>query len=514
MLHYPFGESYADEPVNQEIALHTLSARYRHSLTLLTDLYQLTMAYGYWKNGLADRQAVFHLAFRKCPFGGGYAIAAGLHDVVGFLESMRFDESDISFLHTLHGHDGKPLFEPEFLRFLGELTLECDLDAIPEGTAVFAHEPLIRVRGPLVQAQIIETALLNIINFQTLIATKAARVCFAAKGKPVLEFGLRRAQGIDGALSASRAAYIGGCEATSNVLAGKLFGIPVRGTHAHSWVMVFDDELEAFAAYARAMPNNCVFLVDTYDTLEGVRNAVQIGHRLREQGHELSGVRLDSGDLAFLSIEARKILDEAGFPNAAIVASNDLDEQLIDSLQNQGAAIGVWGVGTKLVTAFDQAALGGVYKLSAIQDACGQYQPKIKLSEQAVKISTPGILNVRRFRLEGQAIGDMVFDELDAIPDSPTIVDPADATRRKVFSPDMTREDLLEPVFRKGRLVRESPPIDAIRMRVKSQLEALHAGVKRFLNPHSYPVGLEEKLFNRRRELVFEARGHHIREVK
>ena len=240
------------------------------------------------------------------------------------------------------------------------------MHGIPEGTIVFPHEPLLRVHGPLLQAQLLETALLNIVNFQTLVATKAARVVLAARGEPVLEFGLRRAQGIDGALAASRAAYLGGCAATSNVLAGRLYGIPVRGTHAHSWVMCFDDELEAFRAYARAMPNNCVFLVDTYDTLDGVRHAIEVGQELRRQGHEMIGIRLDSGDLAWLSIEARRMLDEAGFPKATIVASNELDEQIIASLKDQGATIGVWGVGTRLVTAYDQPALGGVYKLAAI----------------------------------------------------------------------------------------------------------------------------------------------------
>jgi len=488
--------------------LSSLSTLYRHPLSLLTDLYQLTMAYGYWKNGLADREAVFHLSFRRNPFAGGYAIAAGLDEAIGFLGAFRFDESDVAFLGTLRGNDGAPLFEPAFLSYLQELPFSCDVDAVPEGTVVFPHEPLVRVRGPLVQAQIVETPLLNMLNFQTLIATKAARVCHAAKGKPVLEFGLRRAQGIDGALCASRAAHLGGCAATSNVLAGKLYGIPVRGTHAHSWVMVFDDELEAFTAYARAMPNNCVFLVDTYDTLEGVHHAVEVGRILREQGHELNGVRLDSGDLAYLSIEARKILDEGGFPNASVVASNDLDETLIESLESQGATIGVWGVGTKLVTAFDQAALGGVYKLSAIRDENGAWQRKIKLSEQAIKISTPGILNVRRFHHAEGFAGDMIFDEIDACASPCTIVDPGDATRRKAFPTDTRSEDLLAPIFRAGRLVYDPPSLPNIRARVVAQLDALHPGVKRFMNPHAYPVGLEAGLYERKQGLVLRARGH------
>ncbi|MEO8270672.1 MAG: nicotinate phosphoribosyltransferase, partial [Aureliella sp.] len=367
------------------------------SLSLLTDLYQLTMAYGYWKQGKAEQQAVFHLFFRSNPFQGGYAIAAGLGPVLDFVKSFRFFASDVEFLETLTGNDGQPLFEKAFLQYLAELHLALDIDAIPEGTLVFPHEPLLRVRGPILQCQLLETALLNIINFQSLIATKAARIVMSARGDAVLEFGLRRAQGIDGALAASRAAFIGGCAATSNVLAGKQFGIPVKGTHAHSWVMSFDTELEAFGAYAAAMPNNCVFLVDTYDTLDGVRHAITVGNWLRETGHEMVGIRLDSGDLAWLSIEARKLLDAAGLHDATIVASNDLDERLIASLKQQGATIGVWGVGTKLVTAYDQPALGGVYKLGAIEDVTGHWHPKIKLSEQWIKTSTPGIQQVRRY---------------------------------------------------------------------------------------------------------------------
>src|SRR6185436_14709636 len=265
---------------------------------LLTDLYQLTMAYGYWKCGRAEREAVFHLSFRKSPFQSGFTLAAGLAPAIEFLKSFQFTESDVAFLGTLQGNDGQPLFQREFLNYLGGLRFACDVYAIPEGTAVFPHEPLLRIQGPILQCQLLETALLNQINFPSLIATKAARVCLAARGEPVLEFGLRRAQGMDGALSASRAAYIGGCAATSNVLAAKLYGIPVKGTHAHSWVMSFEDEREAFKAYAEAMPNNCVFLVDTYDTLEGVRHAVEMGLLLRERGHEMAGIRLDSGDLA------------------------------------------------------------------------------------------------------------------------------------------------------------------------------------------------------------------------
>ena len=328
---------------------------------LLTDLYQLTMAYGYWRTGRADQGAVFHLHFRKQPFPGGFTLACGLTDCIQYLRGFKFERSDLDYLGQLKGNDGRRLFDPAFLKYLSRLKLRLDVDAIPEGTVVFPQEPLLRVRGPLLQAQLVETALLNLVNFQSLIATKAARVCLAAQGDPVVEFGLRRAQGIDCALTASRSAYIGGCAGTSNVLAGKILGIPVKGTHAHSWVMAFESELDAFNAYADALPNNCIFLVDTYESLEGVRRAVEAAKRLRKRGYKLGGIPLDSGDLAYLSIEARKILDKTGFKDAVIVGSNDLNEHLIASLKQQGAVINVWGVGTMLVTAYDQPALGGVY---------------------------------------------------------------------------------------------------------------------------------------------------------
>src|SRR6266850_4220053 len=295
------------------------SELYRSSLALLTDLYQLTMAYGYWKSGVQDKEAVFHLSFRKNPFEGGFSIACGLAYAVDFASHFRFTADDVAYLAELQGNDGKALFDREFLDYLQSMRFSCHMDAIPEGTVVFPHEPLVRVQGPLIQCQLLETPLLNIINFQTLIATKAARVCLAAKGAPVLEFGLRRAHGQDGALAATRAAYIGGCAATSNVLAGKVFGIPVRGTHAHSWVMSFPSEPEAFAAFAATLPGNTIFLVDTYDTLTGVRNAIEIGRALRLQGHDLMGIRLDSGDLAYLSIQARRLLNEAGFEKTQIL---------------------------------------------------------------------------------------------------------------------------------------------------------------------------------------------------
>jgi nicotinate phosphoribosyltransferase len=326
----------------------------------------------------------------------------------------------------------------------------------------------------------------------------------AAEGDPVIDFGLRRAQGENGALSAARAAYIGGVGSTSNVLAGARYGLPVKGTHAHSWVLSFDSEEEAFAAYADALPNNALLLVDTYDTLDGVRHAIETGKQLRARGHELSGIRLDSGDLAYLSIEARKLLDDAGFPNAVIAASNDLDEETIASLKQQRARIDVWGVGTRLITAYDQPALGGVYKLSALRRAGGAWEHRLKLSEQTAKVSTPGVLQVRRFTRDGEAAGDMIWDELTGAR-TRTIVDPFDLTRRKTFDGD--GEDVLVPVFREGQRVYEVASLDDVRARRERDLARFHEGIKRLVNPHRYPVGLEQTLFDLKTQLVLAARG-------
>jgi nicotinate phosphoribosyltransferase len=479
----------------------TLTDIYRTTLALLTDLYQLTMAYGYWKTGRSEQEAVFHLFFRKNPFEGGFTIAAGLQYVADYLAEFQFSADDVDYLE---GNDGRPLFERGFLEYLTSLELSCDVDAVPEGTVVFPHQPLVRVKGPILQCQILETALLNLVNYQSLIATKAARIVAATGGEPVLEFGLRRAQGIDGALAASRAAHIGGCSATSNVLAGKLFGIPVKGTHAHSWVMSFDDEMTAFESYASAMPNNCVFLVDTFDTLDGVRNAILVGKKLRETGHEMVGIRLDSGDLARLSIEARQLLDEAGFPNAAIVASNDLDEGIIAELKNQGAKIAVWGVGTKLVTAYDQPALGGVYKLGAIRNADGVWEPKVKLSEQEIKTSTPGMLQVRRFSNGDTAVADMIYNELQGKPSSATIVN-SEGTQQ--LENGLIEDDLLIPIVRDGNLVHQKEELKTIRERAEKQLAMFNTGILRQTNPHQYPVGLEPSLHRLKVELIQQARG-------
>lgn len=493
--------------LKQDTPMQITQKLYNTNLALLTDLYQLTMAQGYWKHGMHEHEAVFNLFFRKHPFKGGYTIACGLSYVIDFLQNLHFEQSDIDFLAAQTGNDGKALFEPGFLEYLKNVRFTGNLEAVPEGSVVFPQEPMVRIKASLVEAQLIETPLLNMVNFQTLIATKAARICMVAGDEPVLEFGLRRAQGIDGGLAASRAAYIGGCAATSNVLAGKLFGIPVKGTHAHSWVMSFDTEGEAFERYAEAMPNNSVFLVDTYDTLEGVREAVRVGKKLKERGHKMAGIRLDSGDLAYLSIEARKILDAGGFPEANIVASNDLDEYLINSLHQQGAKINVWGIGTKLATAFDQPALGGVYKISAIREPKGVWKHKIKLSEQAIKISNPGLQRVRRFYDEhGIANADMIYNEENPPSGKNVIIDPKDMTRQKKIKKKMTPKELLVPIFEEGKLVYESPGSEAIRAYVKQELASFHRSIHRLTNPHEYPVGLESSLFELRTRLIMEQR--------
>jgi nicotinate phosphoribosyltransferase len=479
---------------------------YAGSLALLTDFYEITMAYGYYAGGNPEREAVFTLSFRRSPFAGGYAVACGIQAVLDFLERFRVTDDDAEYLGTLLGRDGEPLFTRPFLRYLRDVRFRCDVDAVPEGTVVFPYEPIVRVTGPILQAQLVESALLNLVNFETLIATKASRVVSAAAGDPVLEFGLRRAQGIDGSLSASRAAYVGGCHATSNVLAGKRYGIPVSGTHAHSWVMSFDDEQEAFDAYAEALPGNVVLLVDTFDTLEGVRHAIRTGRRLRAKGHQLAGIRLDSGDLAYLSIEARRLLDEAGFDDAVVYASNDLDEALIENLKMQGARIGAWGVGTRLVTGGDQAALGGTYKLGALRAADGSWQPRVKLSEETEKTSVPGRLQVRRYRTADGFVGDLIYDEDHRPGPAPLAIDPVDPTRRRRFEPHEAGEDLLLPVLRDGRRVTQREPLAAARDRTREQLAALHPAIRRFANPHRYPAGLEESLHERRTRLILEAR--------
>lgn len=479
---------------------------YSDSLGLLTDLYQLTMCYGYWKKGIHQKQSSFNLFFRNNPFKGAYSVTCGLDYVIDYLNNFKFSNEDISYLSSLKTDNGKKLFEKKFLEFLKKFKFECDLDAIEEGRVVFPNEPLLRITGPLYQCQLLETSLVNIINFQSLIATKSSRMYLAANGDPILEFGLRRAQGIDGALSASRASYVGGCSKTSNVLAGKLFDIPVSGTHSHSWVLSFDSEEEAFRSYAEVMPNNCVLLVDTYDTLQGVINATKIGKELKEKGKSLAGIRIDSGDLAYLSKKARKLLDKEGLEDVKIVASNDLDEFLLTSLKYQKSKISVWGIGTKLITAYDNPSLGAVYKLSALQDENGQWVNKLKLSEQKIKINNPGMHQVRRFFRNDKFLGDMIYD-INYKTNSSIMIDPNDSTKSKRFlNNNIKHEDLLKSIFKKGKLIYKSDSIHKIRAKLISDLGYLDNTHKRLENPHNYPVGLEKLLFEEKNKMILELR--------
>lgn len=438
-----------------------LARVYRPNFGLLTDLYQLTMASGYYEQRVHERRAVFHLFFRGAPFGGKFAVAAGLALAIELINGLKFSADDVQYLGRLTVASGKPLFREPFLNYLQRMRFTGDVEALLEGDIALPHEPLLRIEAPLIQAQLLETALLTVMNFSTLIATKAARIKAAAGDDPVIEFGLRRAQGIDGGLTASRAAYIGGCDGTSNVWAGRYYDVPVRGTHAHSWVMVFPDELTAFEAYAEAMPDNCTFLVDTYDSIEGTKNAIKVGLALRERGYEMRGIRLDSGDLATLSSAARKLLDEAGFPKTSIVASDSLDEYAIRKLKAAGARINVWGIGTRLATSYDQPALGGVYKLAAIADEHGTYRTTVKRSDTPAKSSNPGRLAIRRyFDPAGRPTGSQLYNTLTGEPRATVVSDAANA--RPLAG---EARELLRPIFRSGEQVYEIPDIHRTRER-------------------------------------------------
>lgn len=484
--------------------LAALEAEESSIYPLLTDLYQLTMAQGYWRSGKTEEQACFYAYFRENPFKGGYAIACGMANIAALVDDFHFSKDDIAYLGSIPAPGGGKLFDPEFLDYLSKLQLEVDIDAVLEGTVVFPNDPLVRVTGPILQCQLIETALLNCINFETLIATKAARICYEA-ASPVAEFGLRRAQGEDGGIAASRAAVVGGCASTSNVLAGKRFGIPVSGTHAHSWVMAFDDELDAFRAYAEIFPTNCVLLVDTYNITQGIRNAITVGLEMAERGQKLTAIRIDSGDLAWEAKRARKLLDAAGLTDVGIVLSNDLDEYTIKSIRDAGAPVTSWGVGTKLATAYDQPALGCVYKLSAKKLPNEPWRDCVKVSGNASKLTIPGILDARRyFHSSGLLAGDMVFDTKVGVS-SEIIVDPADSLRQKNLE-GKEWITLLQPLARKGEVVLPDEHRNALhaQKRCREQLELLDESQKRVLNPHSYPVGLEHGLFQRRKQLVSE----------
>jgi len=471
---------------------------------LLTDLYQLNMAYGYFKLGMHDRPAVFHHFFRRPPFAGGFTMTAGLESLIDFLKSYRFTETDLSYLKSL------ALFDDKFLNYLKNLKITLDIDAMPEGSIVFPSEPIVRVTGPLLQAQLLETTLLNLLNFPTLIATKAARVTLAAKGDKTVEFGLRRAQGIDGAMTASRAAFVGGINATSNVLAGKAYGIPVQGTQAHSWVLAFEEELESFMALKEVCQDKLTLLVDTFDTREGVRNAIQVGKQLKKEGRELFAIRLDSGDLAALSIWARNELDAAGMQSTQILASNELDEWIISDLKSQGAKIDAWGVGTRLVTGGNQGALEGVYKLSAIQNEKGKWDYRFKLSEQLHKISNPGFLQVRRYYKDKKPIADLIYDEWTTLEEQPILCDLVDPTKTKKLSKTLTSVDLLQPIFRAGECVYTSPPLQEIQKTGKNNLAEFPSEIKRFINPDLYLVGFEKNYHEHRLSLIRDIRSKRM----
>ena len=463
---------------------------------LLTDLYELTMLAGYLEEGMTETPAVFDLFFRNNPYHGGYAVFAGLGTALDYLEGLRFSADELAYLATLH------LFSPRFLEYLRDFRFTGNVTAPPEGTVVFANEPLLTVEGTLAEAQFVETALLNIINFQTLVATKAARINHAAAGGAVIEFGLRRAQGPDGGLSEARAAYVGGIRATSNVLAGKTFGIPVKGTHAHSWIMAFPDELSSFRKYAEVFPDSCILLVDTYDTLKsGIPNALTVARELRARGHELAGVRIDSGDLAYLSRESRRLFDEAGFPGVKIVASNELDEQIIDSIRDEGGRVDVYGVGTKLATCMGEGggALGGVYKLVRIGD-----RPKLKVTSNIAKATLPDRKRlVRAVAPDGSFVQDVVALAAEELRPGDTIYDPVNPLQHVALPANARFEELRSVVMTNGKNTAECcTALDAMADRCAEQLHRLPQGCLRFINPHRYKVSISRGLHELRTRML------------
>lgn len=476
----------------------------RQNLTLLTDLYELTMMQGYFEHKEQNETVIFDAFYRNNPCGGGYAIAAGLEQLIKYIKELHFSKQDIEYLDSLQ------IFGNDFLDYLANFKFSGDIYAIPEGTIIFPREPLVKVIAPIMEAQLVETAILNIINHQSLIATKAARVCYAAKGDGIMEFGLRRAQGPDAGIYGARAAVIGGCIGTSNVLCGQLFDVPVKGTHAHSWIMSFPDEYTAFRTYADMYPSALILLVDTYDTLKsGVPNAIRVFQEMRSAGIPLTnyGIRLDSGDLAYLSKKARKMLDDAGFPDAVISASNDLDEYLIETLKAQGAAISSWGVGTNLITAKDNPAFGGVYKLAAIMDEKGEFIPKIKLSENTEKVTNPG--NKTIYRVYEKNTGKIKADLICLVgetfnEDEPLLLfDPSEPWKKtKLPAGSYTLREILVPVFQNGECCYESPKVMDIRSYCQSELDTLWDETKRFVNPHQIYVDLSKKLYDIKIQLL------------
>lgn len=476
-------------------------------VSMNTDLYELTMAQGLWESGKLEEEGCFTAFFREAPFGSSFAVMCGTAELGEFVESFRFTDEDVEYLGSIEAPGGGALFKTGFLEFLRAFRPHVDIDAVPEGELVFAREPMVRVSGPMLDCQLLETALLNIIGFQTLVATKTARVVQAAQGRPVAEFGLRRAQGPDGGVAVARASYVAGCASTSNILAGRRYGIPVSGTHAHSWVLSFPSELEAFRAFAKSSPKNCTLLVDTYDVREGVENAIAVAREMEADGERLSGIRIDSGDLARLSAYARRRFDEEGLGYVKIVVSNDLDEHTITSLFNQGAPVDAFGVGTKLATCYDQPALGCVYKLSARCERPGApWTPVMKFSEQPYKRTIPGVQRVRRYMdAAGAPVCDMIYDpaHMEGEGGGHTLVAVNDAALVTDVSEFAWRE-LLEPQVRDGAAVAPREDIGLARSRCAAALASLDGAYKRFLYPQSYVVGMEAGLAAVRDELVRE----------
>ena len=468
------------------------------NLTLLTDLYQLTMLNGYYEKNIHEDIVVFDMFFRKNACNGGYTIICGIEQLVEYINNLHFSDDDLKYLKSLD------LFSDKFLDFLKDFKFTGDIYAVEEGTIMFPKEPVITVKAPLYQAQLIETALLTIVNFQSLIATKASRVCYSAAGDPVFEFGLRRAQGPDAGTYGARAAVIGGCTGTANVLAGKMFDIPVIGTQAHSWVQKFDNELESFRAYADVYPDKCLLLVDTYDVLKsGVPNAIKVFDELKAKGHKPMGIRIDSGDLQYLSIEAKKLFEEAGYTDLSYTASNDLDEYTIASLKSSGAAINSWGVGTKLITSAESPSLGGVYKLAGSYDG-DTLVPKIKVSEEPEKINNPGFKKVVRiYNEDNKAEADLIMLHDEKINTSKplTIFDPTYTWKRKTFH-KYTIKDLQKPLFKNGECKYVSKSVNEIKKYVNDQLSTLWDAYKRFSNPKEYKVDLSDNLWTLKSDLL------------
>ena len=475
----------------------------KQDLTLLTDLYELTMMQGYYEQK-QNEIVVFDVFFRQNPCNNGYSVCAGLAQVIDYIKNLNFTYEDVDYLRSLG------IFNEAFLNYLSGFHFTGDIYAIPEGTVVFPKEPLLKVVAPIMEAQLVETAILNIINHQSLIATKTSRIVFAANGGGIMEFGLRRAQGPDAGLYGARAAMIGGCVGTSNVLAGQLFDVPVMGTHAHSWIMSFPDEYTAFKYYAELYPENCTLLVDTYDTLKsGVPNAIRVFQEFKDAGKEFKkyGIRLDSGDLAYLSKEARKMLDAAGFTDATICASNDLDEYLLHDLKMQGAAIDSWGVGTNLITSKDCPSFGGVYKLAAIQDKNGEFIPKIKVSENTEKITNPGNKTIYRIydKETGKIRADLICfagEEYDTNDDL-LLFDPIDTWKKtRLPGGSYTMREILVPVFKKGECVYQSPSVMEIAKYCRQEKETLWEETKRLFYPHRVHVDLSQKLYDVKKSLL------------